>query len=919
MTSNEKFDIYLSDFRTYCKIHAALDKNFRLKDSDIFYSINQTYERNKELPDFLLNDDEKEKLVKKIKTSNTVFQEEGSVILGDYEHDRQWYSNLQNDSSFENYYWNRYKEYLLNSTSTPTGVIETLENTTIKDLMSYIGNPNEESSFSYSGLVVGDVQSGKTLNFIGLLTSAADAGYKVIFVLAGTVESLRRQTQIRVEEGFIGYDSVEGEDVGVSRGLKTPISLTSRNKDFTGLDYQNTAYRLNNAKEPFVFVIKKNVSVLRKVYNSLKKINTFGTEKINSSLLMIDDEADNASVNTRKSDDNDPTRINEQIRKILKLFERTTYVGFTATPFANVFIDYDSNSDMLGDDLFPRHFIYALKAPSNYCGADDYFDENNNFIRYIDDASEEVFPIKHKKEWKGNKLFPSLYYSINCFLLANAIRDIRDIDKKTHRSMLINMSTFTDVQFVIKDIVSEYYESIKKAVKITHKLSIKEAIKNKYVFDLMLTFNNEYGDCKDLDKRITWEDVFEKLYNSIANIAIVVVNSKKNSEKLDYYAYKKDGLRVIAIGGLALSRGLTLENLMISYFYRNTSTYDVLMQMGRWFGYRDGYSDLCRIFVTRETADFYRYIHEAITCLKEDIDRMGKQGKTPGEYGIRIRTISPDLKITAPNKMRHTETRTIRKSYYGGIFETPYLDSNLDINANNLRATFDFLNKINITSKDLNVKHPYFRDIDKKLVIELLNSLSIHSANENFDTKQIIPFIKKGDKELEKFDILIMGGESEIKFVFPHLAIDMCVVKRKYDINDYGDGKIIRVSGQRAHLIGRQDTRNGLTKDELEKINGNHLAQDYLINGRNPLIIIYFIDLKNEFKKEDAEEFFTGITNSAEYIKFYIENNTKYFVGFAIGFPQKDNVDSTIEEYTVNKTANFYDNDHGELEDDEYE
>ena len=285
--------------------------------------------------------------------------------------------------------------------------------------MSYIGNPKEEIPYSIRGLVVGDVQSGKTSNYIGLISKAADAGYKVIFLLTGTIESLRRQTQIRVEEGFIGYDSVNAVDVGVGRGEKTPIAFTSREKDFVGSNDQNTTYKISSNSEPMIFVIKKNVSVLKKIYASLKNINTNQfNQKIDAPMIMIDDEADNASINTNKPE-NDPTKINNYIRKILALFSRNSYVGFTATPFANVFISYDTDNEMLADDLFPKDFIYALESPSNYCGARKYFFEKNNNIEFIQDSNNDIFPMSHKKDWQGDYLFGSFYKSINTFLLVN--------------------------------------------------------------------------------------------------------------------------------------------------------------------------------------------------------------------------------------------------------------------------------------------------------------------------------------------------------------------------------------------------------------------------------------------------------------------------------------------------------------------
>ena len=552
---HEIFGIYIDDFGAYKKVKVFNNPNFVVTDDFINDSIEKTENRfkNEIGEQIILGPNEKNEVIKKIKSIYSVYQEEGDVILGNYNHNYDWYKEwLQSDNS-KTYFWDRYKSYLLTYKHFPVEVVKTLEDNTLYNLMSYLGEPYSEDAFSIRGLVVGDVQSGKTSNYLGLITKAADAGYKVIFILTGTIESLRKQTQQRVEEGFIGYDSVHSCDVGVGRGDPTPKSFTSRNKDFVGNDNQNTTYKLSNySSEPMIFVIKKNVSVLQKVYSSLKNINTTITNK----------------------PENDPTKINRLIRNLLSLFTRSSYVGFTATPFANVFISYDKEDEMLKDDLFPRDFIYALKSPSNYCGPKKYFVDINENIQFITDADENIFPMKHKKEWNGETLFDSLYYSIRTFLIANAIRDIRDVDKNTHRSMLVNMSRFKLVQSKIKDLVETYFNNVKRTVKQTHKLQPRQSLKNKIILSLKTTFEEQYGSLSKEGNSITWDNVFAHLYDSISKIKIVVINSGKNATKLNYDE-NKEGLRVIAVGGLALSRGLTLEGLMISYFYRNTSTFDV--------------------------------------------------------------------------------------------------------------------------------------------------------------------------------------------------------------------------------------------------------------------------------------------------------------------------------------------------------
>ena len=872
-----------------------------------------------------LSKEEREYFLKNIESNYSVYQEEGSVILGDYEHDYEWFNELEKSDGYEAYFWQRYRDFLRKQKNFPPRVLDNLENNTLKNLMSYIGNPNQDARFSIRGLVVGDVQSGKTSNYIGLITKAADAGYKVIFVLTGTIESLRKQTQQRIEEGFIGYDSLNGVDVGVGRGKILPISYTSRAKDFTGTDYLNTSYKITDSKEPVVFVVKKNLSVLKKIFSTLKKINThFEGEKINRSLLMIDDEADNASINTNKKDE-DPTKINEMIRKILSLFEKTSYIGFTATPFANVFINYNTEDEMLGNDLFPRDFIYSLESPSNYCGSRKYFVEHNNALKYIEDFDEEIFPLSHPKDWDGEKLFPSLYEAINVFLLTNAIRDIRDIDINTHRSMLINMSRFTNVQLKIKEIVEQYFKEIKNDIKLTYRYPNRDYVyTNPNILALKNTYEAEFKDV-ELKSNITWDKVYDSLYESIKNIKIIVVNSSKNSEKL---IYGDEGNRIIAIGGIALSRGLTLEGLTTSYFYRNTCTFDVLMQMGRWFGYRNNYEDLCRIYLTETTKENYKEICFDIEYLKADIRKMCLLKKQPKDYGIRVKNESEELRITAPNKMRNTTNKIIRKNYFGNVFETPYLHTDFNIINHNIIVTNDFINKIPLNCRDFNItQHPYYRNIPFENVLDLLENLKIHEANVNFDTKQIIKFLSTYKHLLYAFDVLIMGGSSDKYFFNSHLNCKNKLVLRNCDIKNKEEDYVIRVSESRAKLMGRSDTMYGLSEEKYQQLEGEFRSRnlnldsakstDFMVAGRNPLLIIYPLDIQINIYKDKNTNSKVSKEKMIELSNKMQANSFEYMFGFGIGFPRNEAIQGETMIYTVNKTVSYYDMEHEEEVDDE--
>ena len=604
-----------------------------------------------------------------------IVHNKGQAIFNDYDEKRDWYSSMDVKNQF---FWSRYKDYLINYSTISRISINLLDDVTLPDIMNCLGNPNDklEKPRLRRGLIIGDVQSGKTATYTGLICKAADAGYKVVILLTGITENLRRQTQELIDEGIVGMTlRKEGKNekylrvgVGMDNKQIKATSVTSTLNDFVGNCNKITMSLANNSL--ILFVIKKNVSVLQRLYYWLKEQNLDPIKGcVDVPMLLIDDEADNASVNTRK-DETDPTRTNKLIRQVCNLFMNSTYVGFTATPFANVFIDPDSVDLMQNADLFPEHFIYTLEAPSNYVGADKIFYPDGTYfknLRYITDiiepdySSEEFkdlaqnnpeilnagpFYYKHKKEWDGD-LPNSLRESIICFCLANVIRDARG-QSKTPRSMLINMSRFIHVQKVITEHVSVWFEKIYNDIRVNFS---DEASKNKQLplyVELHSVWEKHFNHVED----VSFERASQKsaLLKAMEKIDVRMVNGSRQSSSLNYK--ENPSLRVIAIGGLALSRGLTLEGLMVSYFYRNTATFDVLMQMGRWFGYRRGYEDLFQIWTSHTSALLYAEVAKASAELKNDIKEMFEQQLIPKDFGIKVRDNCDELQITASNKMR---------------------------------------------------------------------------------------------------------------------------------------------------------------------------------------------------------------------------------------------------------------------------
>ncbi|OLQ85285.1 Z1 domain-containing protein, partial [Vibrio panuliri] len=558
-------------------------------------------------------------------------------------------------SEIDPFYWKRYEKLLLNN-GLPRDVITGTDIVTDK-ILGRLGNPQEYSSWDRRGMVVGHVQSGKTLNYTSLICKAADAGYRLIIVVAGIHNNLRNQTQIRIDEGFIGRDTGKNSDkkagnakhvigVGHFDSNRTPVSLTNTSRDFNKPTASTNTSEIDSYRVPVVLVIKKNHRTLENLLEWLKDNSARGDkEMIDQPMLLIDDEADNASINTKYSDKL-VTKINGQIRDLLKMFHRSCYVGYTATPFANIFIDPDENHDVHKEDLFPKDFIIGLDAPTNYFGPKKIFidglpdDKEPVWLRSISD-NEDLLPIKHKIGHEVYQLPDSLMFALRTFLLSRAIRNLRG-QSSSHCSMLVNASRFTRIQSQLKNRLHEALERIQNSLRLNS--SLTTALKDPEIKALFEVWEAEYQDIE-----FEWSEIQKTIFDAIASAKVVEVNSRAN--ELDYSNSGDRGQTVIAVGGFSLSRGLTLEGLTVTWFLRNTMMYDTLMQMGRWFGYRNGYEDLCRIWMPDDAIDWYAFIANAAEELHDELKAMDQAKAAPEDFGLAVRSHPASLLVTAKNKM----------------------------------------------------------------------------------------------------------------------------------------------------------------------------------------------------------------------------------------------------------------------------
>lgn len=808
----------------------------------------------------------------------------------------------ENRGDIDWFFWERYKRHLTKS-GFPPKVVTALDLVTNK-IVDHLENPKKDGDWSRKGLVVGHVQSGKTANYSGVICKAADSGYKVIIVLAGILSALRSQTQERIDEGFIGVDSSQQLDniplkdrlvgVGEFSHKNVPVSFTTTIHDFKSNIAQQIGSGIGNFNQPVVLVIKKNKAILQNLINWLKN-NNLNLDQF--PFLLIDDEADHASINTNK-EDKEATAINSKIRELLKLFKQNMYLGYTATPFANVFIDPDSNNEMIGDELFPRDFIISLDAPSNYVGSKRIFSEDSDLdmVREVRDH-EDLFPSSHKKDYTPEALPNSLEAAIRVFVLIRAIRLLRGQEYK-HNSMLINVSRFTDVQGHIKLLVHDYVNDIRRNILNYYALPVKDALKNSTLLSFKKTFESEFTDTE-----FCWQDVQATLKISISPIKTIEVNGSKNSEPLDY---SKDnypnGRSIIAVGGLSLSRGLTLEGLTVSYFIRNTQMYDTLMQMGRWFGYRDGFADLCRLYMPAESISWYQHISDVTEELRDEFNRMEKAKLTPTEFGLCVRSHPESLIVTARNKMRTGMKVPRQISLLGRQVETSVLASNTSAIDSNLKALRLLINNISVDIKAKEKGSNYlYSDVSALHVLNFIESYINHPASIMTEKTPILQYIN----QLEcSWDIQLISSSSSKNsdIYFSEKEINLKAVMRTVHKKISNS-----VSTDKRRFSSPSWEKSGISSETLEKLKAQYPEKKTLPGKAyrevrtKPLLTIYVLDCK--LADSDGSIFKSGAvawnisfqgqtgTGRPEKLVEYIVNTTWWNKEFGSVFDEDEELD----------------------------
>ncbi|MDQ4044411.1 MAG: Z1 domain-containing protein [Chloroflexota bacterium] len=643
------------------------------------------------------------------------------------------------------YYWPRQREYLRNELHRKDFEIDSLDLSSDK-VLAHLGDPRSPTSFNVRGLVVGYVQSGKTANFSALIAKAVDAGYKVVIVLSGLHNTLRQQTQYRLQRD-LGHEDTPG--VGPPESTHVWVWMTGAeiNGDFNPAGQNAGVLQGNNQ---VILVVKKNKSRLDRLIGWMQN-------KVpgHVPVLVIDDEADQASINTGgnrsgfegagfeedldqtdlTNDDVDgeftpaeldPSAINLRVRQLLQLFARCSYVAYTATPFANVLIDPQAIDKEGGQDLFPRDFILSLPKPPGtmYVGNERLFGRDElpgdgsddidglDVIEIIPDHEVQLL-VPPRRSHESPTLPPSLERALRDYLIAAAAwlqRAGRDVPC----TMLVHTDMRKALQDAIADEIESELASLRQAWRYDEQRRLHSELKERWERDFRP---------KSAAVNLAWDIAFEEIEPHLDRLLTDGVAVRRlNSNHLDTADFEQEPtLKAVLVGGNKLSRGVTIEGLLVSYYVRLAPYYDTLLQMGRWFGYRGEYVDISRLYSTQLLVSWFHDLATAEEDLRRQVELYDHNNMTPLEFAPRIRS-HPVMLVTAENKMR--DAQEITQSYDGELVQTlrfPFGDPRLiELMQGNLEYTRQMLSSLG--QPTLSDGRPAWSDVEVDFIQEFLDN-----------------------------------------------------------------------------------------------------------------------------------------------------------------------------------------------------
>lgn len=861
-----------------------------------------------------------------------IMNDDGAAIVS--KDTKPWLKGTR-EEEIEWRYWERFRTHLRKSAGFPWPVINKIDDYT-RDILDYCGDPREDGPWKRSGLVVGHVQSGKTTNYSGLIAKGIDSGYRVFILFAGITNSLRAQTQERIEENIIGLSTKNDGIVGVGHippRLPAPTRLTSFSSDFNIHTRRAVGVDLNDGGV-HIFVLKKNVHTIKNLTKWIEKTHPHG--RLSAPMMLIDDEADNASINTSKHPDR-MTAINSGIRKVLERFNRAVYVGYTATPFANIFIDHEDDESLIksakvSGDLFPSNFIKSLGAPDNYVGAARLFGGENEHpnpllhtVSIVDDYAD-ILKLTHKKEvaFSLSALPPSLEKAIQTFVLFCAVQKIRGGWDK-HMTMMVNVSRFNDVQSRVEGLVTEHIEELRNSAIVGAGLgeqgvqsqSLLAGLKNIYeqgFFEGEIPYAKT-PECKGID---FVSHIMPELNSVLKSIKPKTVNMRTGGLVYD----DKDPQKVIAIGGLALSRGLTLEGLSVSYLLRNASASDTLMQMARWFGYRIGYENLTRLFLPEVSLKHYQAVHQSIEELRDELRQMARVKKTPLEFGLKVRNSDTGIRITAANKSQSAARISFARNLENKHIQGYQLDTDERIRVANLELSTQFINGLGSPIPPSRLTQNYAMwDVEGVDVLALIKEFDFPDSHPDFgriisDASFVEDYISERlQNELESWDVVvpISGLSKEPPLTFCNGQVSVRLTRR-HSCNQFKNNPRVFKTTEKDAVANPGDISLGLNRRLLEErtsVNKREYGKSFAsretakLRGK-PLLLIHLMDCsqsEQNIKKGQIDGF---------------EGRHRNFASISILMPSTE-VEPEAKEYTANKVLQQLGYDNEPDEDDDFD
>lgn len=652
--------------------------------------------------------------------------------------------------------WEAYKSHLFVKPGW-SEVIDSLDNTSTL-IVSELLNPSGPSG-RRQGLVLGYVQSGKTANMAATIAKAADAGYRLVIVLAGLTTSLRRQTQIRFDGDL------------TSRNPEQWIWLTQQSHDFSLT--RGLGLTLPEGQTQ-IMVIKKNAAVLRRLTEALKGMPS--KLRLRMPTLIVDDECDQASLNTQAYK-NSVSRINNQIRGLLdsELLPKVTYLGYTATPYANV-LTAESGHDGT-QDLYPADFIIKLPRPEAYFGVDRLFGDHPDSVDDTGDSDASGLPmirIVHPKEQTAlqpesrskrdefaPRLVPSLREALDYFLLCLAVRRLRGLGHKPC-CMLVHTTLYATC-----------HNKLRRMIETDWLKKVQSDLQNRpeVVFERLRGIWSSEASALSPEMRLSLQDpqlpdqieTFDAIQHEIPAALESITTIVENAESDDFLDFADEKKRhAIVIGGNVLARGLTIEGLTVSYFVRASSQFDTLMQMGRWFGYRPGYSDLPRIWMTPDLNAAFLDLVVLENEIRSDITLMSDQNLTPREFSIRVPQM-PGMALTARNKLMMENIDNCRISFRGQHQQMIGFPSAKEFHDRNRLATEQFLQQCSARSlPDLIERNGtlLFRDVPYEMVRIFLSRFDLHKESMKPIPDFISEEVDQGENYIRTWNVAVVGESS---------------------------------------------------------------------------------------------------------------------------------------------------------------